>query len=273
MGSRLAGVGIVLVGAAVVAAQSDFRIGGSMSRYEARYGTPEDHSLDENPASWPQGRSIRTVGELSRQPQTQGAHNPGIAGRPSDRIYSLHGRYEITLYPVPEIADRVEFDAPSWLGREVEVVGVFERSQDVGPALASGQSLGFNIWSMAVLPERKDKDFDAPRSSLEALVVDPEKAAGQMVKVTGTYRGANILDDLPGESRRSKDDWVLQDGPFSIWVTGSKPEGEGFSLGLRSRSDLRWQLDVQGTVEVHDGYVYLRAERLRLMGAAPDESE
>ena len=91
--------------------------------------------------------------------------------------------------------------------------------------------------------------------------------------MTGDFRGGNLLDDFPNDSRRHKGDWVLSDGTFSIWVTGKKPEGEGFSFGLRSRSDLRWELAVQGEVEIHDGYVYLRAEKLRLSGPVRDEPE
>jgi hypothetical protein len=124
---------------------------------------------------------------------------------------------------------------------------------------------------MLVLPEREDDGFSAPRSTLEALVMDAEAAAGRVVMVTGTFRGGNLLEDLPDDSRRNGRDWVLSDGPFSIWVTGKKPEGDGFSFDLRSRSDLRWKLAVQGEVETHDGFIYLRAERIRLVGPARDE--
>lgn len=251
----------LLVAAPAAASQSDLRIGGNVNRYESRYGAPENRSLDENPSAWPEGRAIRTVGYLSRQPQRQGRRVEDDRPRASPRIYSLHRRYSLALNPVPEIADLVEFHATSWLGREVEVVGAF----------ADGT---FLVWSMLVLEEREDDDgFDAPRSSLEDLVIDGEAARGRVVQVAGTFRGANLLEDLPDDSRRNDRDWVLQDGPFSIWVTGKEPEGDGFSLDLVSREDLRWELAVQGEVEVHDGFIYLRAERIRLVGRARDDAE
>jgi hypothetical protein len=177
------------------------------------------------------------------------------------------------LIPVPEIADRMASNAPSWLGREVEVVGFFERrsATDIGRGLSARQT--FFVYSMLALEEKEDDDgFDAPRSSIEDLVIESDAAAGRMVSVTGIFGGSNLLDDLPDDSRRNAGDWVLNHGPFSIWVTGMKPEGDGFSLDPRSRSDLRWELAVQGEVQIHDGFVYLRAERLRLVGPARDEA-
>jgi hypothetical protein len=188
-------------------------------------------------------------------------------------IESENGQCSLALTPVQEIANRVAIDAPSWLGREVEVVGAFPRSSavDIGTGLGSHRT--FLIWSMLVLPEQDDDGFNAPRSSLEALVMDPDAAAGRVVTVTGTFRGGNLLDDLPDDTRRRAGDWVLSDGPFFVWVTGIKPEGDSFSLDLRSRSDLRWELAVQGEVEIHDGFIYLRAERIRLVGPARGESD
>jgi len=248
------------------------QIGESLSRYEALYGEPENFSLDENPGRWPVGQSIRTVGFLG--PALLLEPRRSDDDRPRSRVYALYQQYSIVLNPVPEIVDLFGVHAGGWVGREVEVVGAFI-PEGTAAQMKSEQVSGkpFHVWTMLVLPEQEDDGFDAPRSSLEALVIDGEKARGRVVRVTGTFRGGNLLGDLPNDSRRSADDWVLQDGPFSVWVTGSKPEGDGFSLDFRSRSDLRWKLDVQGTVEVHDGYVYLRAERLRLIGAAPDEPE
>ena len=244
--------------------------GSNRYESESRYGKPHDYTLDENPDTWPEDQSIRTVGFL----QPGGGTRSSQSNDGTHYIKSENGEYGLALKPVWEIADLVARDAPWWLGREVEVVGVFPRrsAADIQVELRRTNRT-FVIWSMLVLPEREDDEFDAPRSSLDALVMDTEAAAGRMVTVTGNFRGGNLLEDLPNDSRRNKDDWVLCDGPFSIWVTGMKPEGEGFSLGLRSRSDLRWELVVQGEVEVDDGYIYLRAEKIRLVGPARDESE
>ena len=237
-----------------------FRIGGDLNRYEAHYGEPETRTLDEDPAMWPQRRSIRTVGPLGQAPRWDLRQGDDEEPRSLPHAYALHGRHSLALSPVQDIADLVAVHAPYWLGREVEVVGAWDEG-------------AFLVWSMLVLPEQDDDGFTAPRSSLEALVMDPDAAAGQVVTVTGTFRGGNLLDELPDDSRRHAQDWVLSDGPFFVWVTGMKPEGDGFSLDLRSRSDLRWELAVQGEVETHDGFIYLRAERIRLVGPARDESD
>ena len=88
---------------------------------------------------------------------------------------------------------------------------------------------------------------------------------------SGTFRGANLFEDLPPESRRDPADWVLKDGPFSIWVTGKAPKGRGWSLDPRQRSECRWRLEVKGRVEIAGGYVYLRATSVALVGRAKPE--
>jgi hypothetical protein len=92
-----------------------------------------------------------------------------------------------------------------------------------------------------------------------------------VVTVKGVFRGANLFEDLPAESRRDESDWVLQDGPFSIWVTGKAPKGKGFSLDLQSRSDCRYRLEATGKVSTANGFIYLRASSLQLLGRAKQE--
>lgn len=251
-------------GPSTVAAPEPSQLSDGMNRYERRFGEPRDYSLDENRDTWPEEQSIRVVGILS----------PGF--RSTARTYhiaSKDGRYDLQLTPVQEIASRAARDAPEWLGREVEVVGAFPRRSAADIADGVPARSTFLIWSMAVLPEGKKDGLGAPRATLEALVWDLEAAAGRQVTVTGTYRGGNLLEDLPEDSRRDPEDWVLNDGPFSIWVTGRKPEGKGFSLDLRSQADLRWELAVQGEVEIHDGFIYLRAERVHLVGPAKPDAD
>lgn len=225
------------------------RIGENLSRYEIRYGEPENRSLDdffEGPESWPRRRAIRTVGTVV----------PVM--RPP---YILSGKAH-SLQPAPEeeIALAYARLMSSSPGRDVEVVGAFEEET-------------FIVWSVLLLPNRDEDESSAPRTTLETLVIDPEASAGSIVTVEGTFRGANLFEDFPAESRRHTQDWVLKDGPFFIWVTGAKPEGSGFSLGLQKRTDCRWRLAVEGEVETHDGIIYLRASRARLLGRARDEPE
>jgi hypothetical protein len=91
--------------------------------------------------------------------------------------------------------------------------------------------------------------------------------------VQGTFRGANLFEDLPPETRRRPGDWVLKDGPFSIWVTGRAPRGEGFSLDPASRSECDWRLEVTGRIETAARYVYLRAKSVALLRRERDEAD
>ena len=100
----------------------------------------------------------------------------------------------------------------------------------------------------------------------------PKGGEGRIVTASGVFRGSNLFDDLPAESRRHASDWVLKDGPFSIWVTGKAPKGNGFSLDPRSRSDCHWRLEVGGKVETAGGYVYLRAKSVTLVRRERDEA-
>ena len=255
IGASLAAAALFVTAPALgqpVGRQRDFNrvpIGGDLSRYEIRYGEPENRSLDdvfEGPETWPQRQAIRTVGRVV----------PVL--RPP---YVLSGKaHSLRPAPVEEIADAFARHMPSSLGREVEVVGAFEEGT-------------FLVWSVFVLQERDEDEVAAPRTTLEALVIDPEASTGSVVTVEGTFRGANLFGDFPAESRRHAQDWVLKDGPFFIWVTGAKPEGSDFSLGLQTRTDCRWRLAVQGEVETHDGIIYLRAWTARLLGRARDEPE
>jgi hypothetical protein len=54
-----------------------------------------------------------------------------------------------------------------------------------------------------------------------------------------------------------------------VWVTGKKPRGKGWRLDPRLESDSRWWLEVEGSVEVAGGVVYIRAKRVSLTKPAP----
>ena len=267
-------------GPSTVAAQEIPQISGSRNRYESesRYGKPQDFSLDENIYTWPEDQSIRVVGTLNPTLTGELPNSGGPRSSSTPRTYVIQSEnnwHSLRMTPVPEVAGRMDDYASLWSGRKVEVVGIFPRrsAADEEIRLSPSSNRTFLFWSMLALPEEEKDDFDAPRSTIEALVMDREAAAGRVVAVTGTYRGGNLLEDLPDDSRRDPQDWVLNDGPFSIWVTGRKPKGEGFSFDLRSQSDLRWKLTVQGEVEIHDGYIYLQAAKVRLVGPAEEEAD
>jgi hypothetical protein len=239
-------------------------IGGSGSRYEDAYGRPRYCALD-NDEAWPchdpASRSLRTAGTLQEIPQSREAVGPGSVANPRYRI--CRGSRCLDVAPVEELAEVFLAHFPFWVWHEVEVVGAWGAGEQ--GRSASG---AFRIWEAALLPERS-AGTGAGSSSLEPLVRSPSVWAGRTVTVAGRFRGANLFGDLQPESRRSARDWVLRDGPFSVWVTGRPPRGTGWSLDPASPADCRFRLRVEGRVETRHGYVYLRAKSVSLLGRAP----
>jgi hypothetical protein len=104
--------------------------------------------------------------------------------------------------------------------------------------------------------------------TLADLVSSGDLRAGTSVTITGVFRGRNLFGDLPKDSQRGADDWVLQDGAFAAWVTGKGPRGKGWSLDPANRGDARWRVEVSGKIEVLGGIAYLRASKVSLAGRA-----
>ena len=153
-----------------------------------------------------------------------------------------------------------------WLPYQIEVIGAVDELRSQGD-----RSVAFQVWSVFEVPDRRARGAGSKGSSLEPLVRYPKGAEGREITVEGRFRGANLFEDLEPESRRRASDWVLQDGPFSIWVTGKAPKGKGFSLDPRSRSDCRFRLEATGKVSTANGFIYLRASNLQLLGRAKAE--
>ncbi|GAG28105.1 unnamed protein product, partial [marine sediment metagenome] len=169
-----------------------------------------------------------------------------------------------------EMAHFLSTTARSWVGRRVEIVGAID---DLNRDPRREPLWAFLVWSIALQDEGGDGDGTPPMGSrLEALVMSPEARAGETISVKGTFRGANLFDDMPPGSQRKAGDWVLKDGPFVIWVTGKAPKGSGFSLEPSSRSDCRWRLEVSGKVEREAGLIYLKAKKIRLLGRSPEDA-
>lgn len=183
-------------------------------------------------------------------------------------LYRLCGeRVCLALVPVEEIRGVSDGPAAAWVGQGVEVIGAIDELKVPG---ADPRVLpqGFLVWSVFESPTSIARGGKASISSLETLVRYPKGAEGRVVTASGTFRGANLFDDLPSQSRRDSADWVLQDGPFSIWITGKRPKGKGWSLDPHSRSDCSWRLVVAGTVETAGGFIHLRAKSVTLAARA-----
>lgn len=104
-----------------------------------------------------------------------------------------------------------------------------------------------------------------PRRILE----EPAAYAGKTTKIIGQFRGRNLFGDLPADSARGKQDWVLKDGDTAVWVMGKAPKGDGWKLDLDYKGDSKTWLEVEGKPEVVNGVVYLKASRV-IPSRSPD---
>jgi hypothetical protein len=251
---------------------------GDLSRYEGQYGPPELRGIDDEQGyPWPRMQSIRTVAVLAPSSRSGDPASGAYSGREIDVVskytnFMLCGdRHCIGVTPVEEMFDFFNQQGRVWQHRKVEAIGAID---DVGdPRDSSCPCYAFRVWSVQLYDESDARRPSGQGSSLEVLVRGPDAAAGRSITVQGTFRGANLFEDLPPESRRNPADWVLKDGPFSIWVTGRLPKGDGFSLDPRSRSDCRWRLEVTGKVETAARYVYLRAKSVTLVRREAREAD
>jgi hypothetical protein len=144
-----------------------------------------------------------------------------------------------TRYPELPVRPR---GLPGWPEATITVHALFELDGDAG-----GRPVG---------------------DTLAKLIRDGDLRPGTAVTVSGVFRGRNLFGDLPQDSQRSPEDWVLKDGDFAAWVTGKRPAGKGWSLDPASPGDARWRVEVVGKVEVVGDVAYLRASKVSLAGRA-----
>ena len=83
--------------------------------------------------------------------------------------------------------------------------------------------------------------------------------AGKKIRIIGQFRGRNFFKDLPEQSARGKEDWVLKDGDTPLWVTGKGPKGQGWAFDPSYKGDMGKWVEVEGKPELVNGVLYLRA--------------
>lgn len=245
--------------AAVLPARSQ-TIGESetYSQYEMRYGDPVEVSISDliqTPTAY-EGRAVRTRGRFEMD----------AAG--SFRSYLLRNTFgdKVRITPVPEVRSNFEAEALQMLGRELDITGVF-----AGPAgrVTSGDlDVGYvTFWKyLGEAPELKDTS-KVPTASLEQLTTNPGRFDGRQIRVVGQFRGRNLFGDLPPSTQQDRDDWVVKDDVYAVWITNRKPKGDGFELdGTLKRDSGKW-LEVVGRVDVRKGFAYLTAQRVALASA------
>ena len=108
--------------------------------------------------------------------------------------------------------------------------------------------------------------------NLRALALAPDRFIGKGVTVTGRFRGANLLADLPqGAGTKGRWDFVLQSADAAIWVSGVRPRGRGFDLDITSRMDTGHWLKVAGTLRRDGALPWIEATSIA-EATAPTET-
>jgi Big-like domain-containing protein len=236
----------------------------SPSRFQ---GTPVDvqiSDLAQAPGSY-YDQLIRTHGRL-----TMGA---GIG-----RLYTLEDQFgnSVRIVPYGEIATAFDTTARKIIGRELEVVGLFQRTS-ANPT--DGQQMGLAVAGIIEFleftgpPEERKGPLKAPDVPLEGLLSPPGKRDGQLIRVVGKFRGHNLYGDLPSKSQRRSADWVIKDDVYAVWVTGRKPKGSGWELDASLKRDTGKWIEVIGVPETVGGVTYLKAERVALTTAPTASAE
>lgn len=237
---------------------------------EANYGPPrviETEALEMMPESY-QRTHVIIEGELSEL---------GIA---QQWVLRQHGT-TILVIPGREL-DPGQFSHTA--GRRMEVRGIIRllrKKQYVG-----NPPVDLDLVEDPLLPPMPPPAADLPRVSITVLALrdrtgperpdspeietsiprrileEPAAYAGKTTKILGQFRGRNLFGDLPPDSARGKEDWVLKDGDTACWVTGKAPKGNGWKLDLDYKGDSKTWLEVEGKPEVINGVVYLKATRI-----------
>ena len=169
-------------------------------------------------------------------------------------------------------------------GRRMEVRGIIRllrQKQYVG-----NPPTDLDLVEDPILPPMPPPSLELPRVSLTVIAVrdrtspeiftpqeigggipqrileEPAAYSGKTTKIIGQFRGRNLFGDLPANSARGKQDWVLKDGDSAVWVMGKAPRGDGWKLDLDYKGDSKTWLEVEGKPEVVNGVVYLKASKV-----------
>ncbi len=243
--------------AAPASAQFDF--GGSSvgDRYDAMYGKPVDVSLADlvlNPEMY-ESKAVRTRGRLERSFDQRD-------------VYILRDiNAGVMIIPAQGLGANFDSDARTWLAQTIEITGVVTARMSSG-TIGDNAPVAITFWKYVGPEEKtsKDKTPAAAEMTLENLLGQPGKRDGQVVRVTGQFRGRNLYGDLPSRSERDSDDWVIKDDLYAVWVSGKKPKGSGWSLDAGLKRDTGKWIEVVGRPITVGGVTYLRALEVKLAG-------
>lgn len=100
--------------------------------------------------------------------------------------------------------------------------------------------------------------------NVRAIALDPARFAGKQVTVSGRFRGKNLLGDQPVSPGKSPHEYVIRVADASLWVSGLRPRGRGFTLDPDSRRDTREWVRVTGTVRHEPPLVWIEGKTIDL---------
>jgi hypothetical protein len=109
--------------------------------------------------------------------------------------------------------------------------------------------------------ERHEPDV---HPNVRALALDPARYAGKQVTVSGRFRGKNLLGDQPVSPGKSPHEYVIRVADASVWISGLRPRGRGFTLDPTSRRDTREWVRVTGTVRHEPPLVWVEGRTIDL---------
>ncbi len=98
--------------------------------------------------------------------------------------------------------------------------------------------------------------------TLRQIALDPSPYVGKRVTLKGQFRGRNLYGDAPQGPGLSQWDFVLRAADASVWITGLRPRGRGFSLDTGARVDTGTWLELSGIVREGKGLVWIEGQQV-----------
>jgi hypothetical protein len=99
---------------------------------------------------------------------------------------------------------------------------------------------------------------------VRAVALDPARYAGKQVTVSGRFRGRNLLGDQPVSPAKSPHEYVIRVADASLWISGLRPRGRGFTLDADSRRDTREWVRVTGVIRHEPPLVWVEGKSIDL---------
>ena len=111
---------------------------------------------------------------------------------------------------------------------------------------------------------RYEKYEPSVQPNLRAIALDPGRYAGKQVTLSGRFRGRNLFGDQPVSPGKSPHEYVLRVADASLWVSGLRPRGRGFTLDPDARRDTREWVRVSGIVRHEAPVVWIEGKTIDL---------